>query len=96
VDFLFFFNFDMCFDDMIRVCLERDTGTKISKEVDAWRYINGTAFFFLFFFLYFMFTTFPPKKSSFCLRILRQGSAFQYPSPFYPVVSGMLAFGFLK
>jgi hypothetical protein len=50
VDFLFFFNFDMCFDDMIRVCLERDTGTKISKEVDAWRYINGTAFFFLFFF----------------------------------------------
>ena len=36
-----------CGFDMIRVCLERDTGTKISKEDDSWRYVNGTAFFFL-------------------------------------------------
>lgn len=56
----------ICGFDMIRVCLERDTGTKISKEDDSWRYINGTAFF--------SFSTLcsPPshQKSSFAQEIL--------------------------
>ena len=56
-----FISLNMKFDiwfDMIRVCLERDMGTKNSTEDDSWRYINCSAFIF---FLLYVSLPFPPK-----------------------------------